>query len=617
MRAGAALILAGVVGAPGCAKIETTLIAHELGAAQMATQAYSGETMTTAPTYSYYLAGTRDLFTGNSDPLVLSAHSDSACSAAAAGQLKTDSERAVFSEGKASFTGTVYSWPVAAQEGSIYLKAASVSSGLSVCAGPVRINRRFNSGSGFKVFGSTGAAGGTGTSLADYGYAIQVDSEGRYVVAGSSQNWQGGRELALWRFMPDGSPDKDFGGDGAVTFGTTGAAGGSGVGVSDAGLALVIDAQGRYVVGGTSKNSAGRFEAAIWRFLSTGSADTSFGGGDGAASFGTTGAAGGTGTNLADEARGVAVDSQGRYLAAGKSKNGAGATELALWRFSASGSADTAFGGDGAVSFGTTGAAGGSGAGTLDVGNALAIDSQGRYVVVGSSVNAGGGSEMALWRFQDTGAPDTSFGGDGAVNFGTTGAAGAVGASCADVANALAIDSQGRIIAAGRSDNTVGGRELALWRFSASGAADTGFGGDGAVNFGTIGAALGAGASEADEGLALAIDSQGRYVVSGTSKNAVAGTELALWRYSDSGSPDTTFSSTGAVATGGKTVKLSNGATVQTGAAGASGDSRLDAGLALVIDSQGRYVVAGTSKDSSFQQEMALWRYLSSGSIDK
>ena len=71
----------------------------------------------------------------------------------------------------------------------------------------------------------------------------------------------------------------------------------------------------------------------------------------------------------------------------GSSTNSAGNTDMAVWRFNANGTTDTEFSADGIVMHNS--AAGGNGD---DSGNAMAIDSSGRIVVAGSSINSTGNS---------------------------------------------------------------------------------------------------------------------------------------------------------------------------------------------------------------------------------
>jgi len=546
--------------------------------------------------------------------LSMHAYTDAGCTLGAANTLNVTSSWIV--DGVAHFTGLLYNWHEAHNEGNLYYRI-NTSYGNVCNQTPVYIMRKFNEGYGYNHFGSTGAAGGTvaNTYLLDYVRSSQIDSAGRYVIIGYSKNASGMLELAIWRYNRDGTPDTDFGGDGAVNFGTTGAAGGTVANtyLNDVGTSLQIDSAGRYVIAGYSKNASGLFELVIWRYNSNGTPDTDFGG-DGAVNFGTTGAAGGTVANtyLVDIGRSLVIDSLGRYVVAGYSKNASNKNELAIWRYNSNGTPDTDFGGDGAVNFGITGAAGGTVANTYlnDYGISLQIDSAGRYVVAGYSKNASNKNELAIWRYNSNGTPDTDFGGDGAVNFGTTGAAGGTVANTylSDSGMSLQIDSAGRYVITGNSINASNKTEMAIWRYNSNGTPDTDFGGDGAVNFGTTGAAGGTVANTylSDYGASLQIDSAGRYVVAGQSKNASNKSELAIWRYNSNGTPDTDFGGDGAVNFG------------TTGAAGGTVANTYlnDVGSAFQIDSAGRYVIGGISTSDSNKFEMAIWRYLSGGTLD-
>jgi uncharacterized delta-60 repeat protein len=293
---------------------------------------------------------------------------------------------------------------------------------------------------------------------------------------------------------------------------------------------------------------------------------------------------------------------------------------MALWRFNLDGTPDTTFGslGTGAVTFqpGLTGLAGASNTTKDDTCSALQIDSQGRLVAAGYSKFSSSPivREMALWRFTSNGIADVTFNGTGGLTFqpGGAGAAGALIGSKNDQAFALQIDSRGRYVATGISKNADGSTEMTLWRYNSDGTADTTFGsfGTGAVTFqpGGNGAADGLNASKSDQGFSLQIDSGGRYVISGRSFNTAGRAVMTLWRFNSNGSVDTSFGSgKGAV-------------TFQTdgdGAAGASNTLKADSGVALQIDPQGRYVITGTSFNTDIDFETTLWRYLSSGSLDK
>ena len=142
--------------------------------------------------------------------------------------------------------------------------------------------------------------------------------------------------------------------------------------------------------------------------------------------------------SFADEARGVAIQSDGKIVVAGFSFNGSN-NDFALTRYNSNGSLDTTFDGDGKV----TTAVGSS----ADVAYSVAIQSDGKIVVAGSSDDGSSNesNEFALTRYNSDGSLDTTFDGSGKV---TT----AVGSS-ADVAYSVAIQSDGKIVVVGSSDD--------------------------------------------------------------------------------------------------------------------------------------------------------------------
>ncbi|MEZ5425079.1 MAG: delta-60 repeat domain-containing protein [Pyrinomonadaceae bacterium] len=102
-----------------------------------------------------------------------------------------------------------------------------------------------------------------------------------------------------------------------------------------------------------------------------------------------------------------------------------------------------------------------------DNASAVVIDSAGKIVVAGTTSN-GLVSDFAVARYNTDGSLDTSFDSDGIVttDFNSTN----------DLGYGVAIDSQNRIIVAGRS-----GFNFAVARYNPDGSLDTSFDGDGKV----------------------------------------------------------------------------------------------------------------------------------------
>ncbi|NUS80521.1 MAG: DUF11 domain-containing protein [Streptomyces sp.] len=384
------------------------------------------------------------------------------------------------------------------------------------------------------------------TSLADEDHAndVAVQSDGKIVSVGSSADYSlGESDFALTRHNPDGTPDASFGGgDGKVT---------TAVNNMDPDLqwseaqALAIQPDGKIVVVGSSWRG---YENCCWftvaRYNPDGTLDTGFGGGDGRVftDFGGP-----------DEARDVAVQPDGRIVAAGTSGG-----QVALARYNADGTPDASFGGgDGQVSTDPAPESQEEGGD----GRALALQPDGR-IVVGGEVGTTR-FDFVLLRYTASGALDTSFSGDGIER---------TDLGDYDSVEGLAVQPDGRIVAAGGS----GGR-FALARYTPGGALDTGFDGDGKVL--TSG---GGGASDVK-----LQPGDGRIVIAGSNG---PGADFAVLRYNPDGSQDTGFGTAG----------------VATADFGAS-----DAAYGVALQSDGKIVAAGQGGPNS---DFALARFEGGGS---
>jgi uncharacterized delta-60 repeat protein len=348
---------------------------------------------------------------------------------------------------------------------------------------------------------------------------------------------------------PPGDLDTTFDGDGKAT---TDFAGGT-----DEAHAVAIQADGRIMAAGFAVVS-GTFDFALSRYNADGSLDTTFSP-DGLV---TTDFAGGV-----DQARGVAIQGDGKIVAAGLAFSGT--NDFALARYNTDGSLDTTFSGDGKVTtdFGATD----------DVARAVAIQGDGRIVAAGLA-GVSGTTGFALARYNTDGSLDTTFSGDGKVTTDFTGDL--------DEAYAVAIQGDGKIVAAGVADVTGHVADFALSRYNADGSLDTTFDGDGKVTTDF--------ASDSDLARGVAIQGDGRIVAAGLA--AVSGpTGFALARYNTDGSLDTTFSGDGKVTTdfGGTD----------------------DLARAVAIQGDGKIVAAGPVEFSA-GNDFALARYNADGSLD-
>jgi uncharacterized delta-60 repeat protein len=397
-------------------------------------------------------------------------------------------------------------------------------------------------------FGGDGKVTTNFTPGLDEGTDVAIQDDGKIVVAGGAAS-----RFAVARYEMNGSLDDSFSGNGKVK---TNFAGGA-----DRALGVAVQPNGKIVAAGIHGIGANATFALV-RYTPDGNLDPSFGG-DGKVKTNFT--------PSIDGANDVAIQADGRIVAAGL----AGAVPLAhtgsfaLTRYRLNGTLDGTFGGDGKVRTEFTD--------DLDAALGLALQSNGKIVTAGS---AGGiNPAFALARHRPNGTLDDSFGGDGKVrtNFSPFGAH--------DHANDLAIQADGRIVAVGLA------REpdfaFALARYHRNGSLDTAFGGDGKVrtNFGS---------PDFDQANDVAIQANGRIVAAGSADgdSPPRGT-FALVRYEADGSLDDSFGDGGKLTTN-----------FSDGFDGASG---------VALQADGRIVAAGVADDTDVpgaDPTFAVARYL-------
>jgi uncharacterized delta-60 repeat protein len=394
--------------------------------------------------------------------------------------------------------------------------------------------------------------GTNGTVTTDIGsvnssiYDIAIQSDGKIVATGW---YYTGSEyyFVLTRYNSDGTLDTGFGTDGIVTTDIAG----SGSAFS---TCLAIQADGKIVVAGWYHVGGNDFDFALARYNTDGTLDTS---------FGTNGIVTIDTGDRDDQATDVAIQSDGMIVVVGGHYTATN-TFFIVVRCNTDGSPDTSFGTNGII--------------TTDVGGdgsaeALVIQTDGK-IVVGGYYYTGGQYDFALVRYIANGHLDEDFGtnADGIV---TTDIGG-----IDNYINALAIQSDGKIVAAGYSQGS--SDYFVLARYNSDGSLDTAFG-----TGGTVTTSIAGNPGEDDEGFDVGIQSDGKIVVAGYS-NAVGDYDFALARYNTDGTLDTSFGTNGIVTTdiGG----LADGA------------------YALAIQSDGKIVAGGWSNNGS-DSDFALVRY--------
>src|SRR5262249_4024029 len=143
---------------------------------------------------------------------------------------------------------------------------------------------------------SFGSGGEVTTSFKGQAIATAeaIQNDGKIVLVGETQG-ANGDDFALARYNPDGSLDTTFGTGGKVTTDFAGA---------DDAFSVAIQSDGKIVVAGSSQQNTGE-DFALARYNSDGTLDTSFGAG------------GEVLTAIAGGANGVAIQADGKIVAAG------------------------------------------------------------------------------------------------------------------------------------------------------------------------------------------------------------------------------------------------------------------------------------------------------------
>ncbi|MGH2733731.1 MAG: delta-60 repeat domain-containing protein, partial [Actinomycetota bacterium] len=194
---------------------------------------------------------------------------------------------------------------------------------------------------------------------------------------------------------------------------------------------VVLQPDGKIVAAGlaTVNPAISDYDSAVVRYNPDGSLDTTFDG-DGKVTHSI-------GPDY-DEARSVALQPDGKIVAAGVASNGLD-FDFALLRYNPDGTLDTGFDGDGVV----TTAIGGS----HDVARSVALQPDGKILASGYAQLTN--RDFAFVRYHPDGTLDTTFSGDGKVTVDLGGA---------DVVWGVAVQPDQKIVAAGESLIRIGNR---------------------------------------------------------------------------------------------------------------------------------------------------------------
>lgn len=284
------------------------------------------------------------------------------------------------------------------------------------------------------TFGTNGMVN-TNIGASSEATSMVIQSDGKIVVAGLSVS-----DFAIARYNTNGSLDTSFDSDGKVT---------THFGGWDSGQAIVIQPNGRILVAGLSFVQVGintLIDIAIARYNTDGSLDVTFDS-DGKLL---------TDIDTRDNATSIALQSNGKIVVGGDSTIGVSDHFVAL-RYNTDGALDTSFSSDGIVSIAM---------GDYDQSSSIALQNDGKILIAGYA-SISNQEAFAIARLNTDGSLDSTFDSDGKVTtlFGPGG----------DGVGEIALQSDGKIVAAGYANN---GNDyvFAVARYNSVGGLDSSFG---------------------------------------------------------------------------------------------------------------------------------------------
>jgi uncharacterized delta-60 repeat protein len=202
-----------------------------------------------------------------------------------------------------------------------------------------------------------------------------------------------------------------------------------------------------------------------------------------------------------------------------------------------------------------------------------------KLVLAGQCETNAADKDFCVWRLNRNGSLDSSFSGNGSAIVNVNGTS--------DIANAVAVDQNGRIVLAGVCTPS-GQRDFCLARLTPDGALDNSFDNNGRLSTEIDGD---------DEAVAVAIRRDGKILVAGTCKQGVNDSNFCVARYETDGALDTTFFSTGT-----RTFDMYG---------------QNDNAAAVLSQTDNRVIVAGTCKEtSSGNNRFCVARFYASGMPD-
>ena len=262
--------------------------------------------------------------------------------------------------------------------------------------------------------GSKDATFITGTGFNNYVYSIAVQTDGKILLGGGFTSYKGVAENRIIRLNTNGSKDTTF---------TTGA------GFNATISSIVLQSDGKILVGGFFTTYKGVTENRIIRLNTNGNKDTSFT----------------SGVGFSDEVLSIAVQNDGKILLGGGFSFYNGVTEKYIIRLNTDGTKDTSFN---------------AGIGFSHSVLSIAVQNDGKILVGGDFIVYNGVAENKIIRLNADGTKDIAFGPGNGFN---------------GYVNSIAEQTDGKILVGGSFNSYKGITEKGIIRLNADGTKDVSF----------------------------------------------------------------------------------------------------------------------------------------------
>ena len=295
------------------------------------------------------------------------------------------------------------------------------------------------------TFGNNGLVTTDFNGNYDWGHGVVIQPDGKIIASGRTQNLNIGEAwFSMARYNTDGSLDQGFGTGGLVilNFGSNGSIYGS---------RIVLQPDGKIVGVGIYYNNT-ESDIAVIRFNGDGSLDTGFGNGG----LDTINAGGyGSPSDLV-------LQADGKILVAASNDS-----DFEIIRLNPDGTPDANFGSNGLVqtNYG----------GVINAASALTLQQDGKIIVTGVDFKSGYIQQSFMTvRYNTDGSLDTGFGSNGIVIYNDS--------NNSDYANDVLLQSDGKIVVGGFTQMIFSDTShMLMVRYNSDGTLDTGFGNNGAV----------------------------------------------------------------------------------------------------------------------------------------